>query len=119
MTKAEPISSEEIAASLEDLKQMWSAMVDICMSIPGAGQVLASRSQLPPFIDEVFEQAKAMPREVARSEKPVAWRYRYEGPGVEMEWRYVDREEECNPLPSYKCEPLYAVSPQRESSRSE
>lgn len=55
--------------------------------------------------------------EVARSEKPVAWRYRYEGPGVVMEWRYVDLEEECNRLPGYKCEPLYAVSPLRRSEQ--
>jgi hypothetical protein len=37
-------------------------------------------------------------------QEPVAWRYRYKPNGA---WKYVDKENECNPTPNYEREPLY------------
>lgn len=42
---------------------------------------------------------------------PAGWRYRYKGDsGEQGEWKFVDSEEECNPLPSYEREPIYTAS---------
>lgn len=42
---------------------------------------------------------------------PVAWRYRYKGErGEEGDWKYVEKADDCNPLPEYEREPLYAIS---------
>lgn len=60
-----------------------------CMRLQGPGGI--PRTDAP-----VSESAPA---------QPVAWRYRY---GAGGEWKYVDREDECNPMESYTREPLYA-----------
>lgn len=59
-TSSQPLSREDIVDAHADLTQMWSAMIDLCKSIPGAGHVLASRSELPPIIETIFEQAAAL-----------------------------------------------------------
>ncbi len=38
--------------------------------------------------------------------EPVAWRYRYSG--LE-DWKYVEREDDCNPHKEYERQPLYAA----------
>lgn len=53
----QPISREAINASLLDLKQMWAALVSVAATVPSARPVLASRKELPPLIDAIFEQA--------------------------------------------------------------
>jgi len=55
--------------------------------------------------------------------KPVAWRYRLKG--HDLPWKFVDKENECNPLLSYEREPLYrhpwtqpsAIEPSRYEQR--
>lgn len=54
---AAPITREELAEILSDLKLMWSALVDVARAVPGAAATLATRSELPPAVDMVFDQA--------------------------------------------------------------
>lgn len=54
-----PLGRLDIDATREDLKGMWVALIDLCMTLPQAGAYLATRKELPPIIWEIFEQAKA------------------------------------------------------------
>lgn len=56
---SERISDTDIADTLDDLKGMWAAAVDLIGALPGAAPFLATRQELPPLIDAVFEQAKS------------------------------------------------------------
>lgn len=38
--------------------------------------------------------------------KPIAWRYKLK---IGSDWKLADSEEDCNQLPSYEREPLYAA----------
>lgn len=42
-----------------------------------------------------------------KTPQPIAWRYRLKDSG--MRWKLADSEDECNHLPVYEREPLYAA----------
>ena len=62
------ITREELAEILADVKQMWSALCDVAIQVPGAAAFVAPRNKLPPVIDMVFAQAGAVRPEARRNE---------------------------------------------------
>lgn len=71
-----------------------------------AGEFYACK---PDIFWKTYQRADTVSRK-----EPVAWRYRFHPIGVNIEgvdgpWRYVDTKEECNQLPVYQLEPLFAA----------
>jgi hypothetical protein len=64
-----PISVEDVTATFEDLKGMYAALIDLARALPNADAYLATRSELPPIIGEIFTQAGHATRLEHRLEK--------------------------------------------------
>jgi len=53
----QPFSRQQLDSVLADLKEMWGALADLAMSVPGAKEVIGPRKDLPETIDMIFAQA--------------------------------------------------------------
>lgn len=78
---------------------------DWLCSVPLVDAYAVSETAMP-VVDLMAELKAKLPQGA-----PVAWRYRLKPrPGKEpMQWKCVDRLDECNPLDAYEREPLYAA----------
>jgi hypothetical protein len=103
----EPFSRQELDATLADLKQMWGALADLAMSVPGAKEVLGPRKDLPKTIDMIFAQASI---NASPQSDPVAWRCRGRATAQHEweEWRVSSHKPQGPTSARFQMEPLYA-----------
>lgn len=116
--RLEEIRDYDTCVTLEESAEMARRLLAV------AGQVdeVARQAGINPAVAEAYMQGyhdseSRKPAQHVAVQEPVAWRYRYVKKGITDsqgepwvgDWKYMPTKEDCNDMPSYEIQALYAA----------